>query len=247
MNESRKHFTYIDNETIRFGLKAIKGLGDVPIEAIRKAVKEGKFTSIQDFIERTGGAVINKKSLESLIFSGALDAFGERASLIASIPKMTTYLKEIEKKDKTSQMGLFDLDYAPQIEFELEKSEPMTFEERMKGEKTMIGYPVSGHPLDGMHDFILSKSKNIAKVQSWFEKLHNPEAVTEEDLEKISENSENSEKSDENSQENNQENIDNSKNQKKNSKNSPDKKKKDEENATLMGLVSEVRHIPTKT
>lgn len=212
----------------------------MPIEAIRKAVKEGKFTSIQDFIERTGGAVINKKSLESLIFSGALDAFGERASLLESIPKMTTYLKEIEKKDKTSQMGLFDLDYAPQIEFELEKAEPMTFEDRMKGEKTMIGYPVSGHPLDGMHDFILSKSKNIAKVQSWLEKLHNPEAITEEDLEKISENSE------ENS-ENNQENIDNSKNQKKNSKNSSDKKKKDEENATLMGLVSEVRHIPTKT
>lgn len=104
VNESRKHFTYIDAKTIRFGLKAIKGLGDGPIDLIRSALKEGKFTSIEDFIERTGASVINKKSLESLIYSGALDAFGERASLLASIPKMTLYLKEIEKKTETSQM-----------------------------------------------------------------------------------------------------------------------------------------------
>lgn len=104
VNESRKHFTYIDSETIRFGLKAIKGLGDGPISTIRRALKDKKFDSIEDFIERTGGDVINKKSLEALIYSGALDAFGERKSLLASIPKITTYLKEIEKKDKTSQM-----------------------------------------------------------------------------------------------------------------------------------------------
>lgn len=52
--------------------------------------------------------MINKKSLESLIYSGALDAFGERNSLLASIPKMTAYLKEIEAKRETQQMGLFD-------------------------------------------------------------------------------------------------------------------------------------------
>ena len=52
--------------------------------------------------------MINKKSLESLIYSGALDDFGERNSLLASIVKMTAYLKEIESKRETSQMGLFD-------------------------------------------------------------------------------------------------------------------------------------------
>lgn len=231
VNESRKHFTFIDAKTIRFGLKAIKWLGDGPIDTIREAVKNGKFQSIQDFVERTGGSVINKKSLESLIYSGALDAYGERASLIASIPKMTTYLKEIEKKDKTSQIGLFDLDYAPKVEFELEKMPPMTFEEKMKGEKMTVGYPVSGHPLDGLYDFIIAKSKNISKVQSWFEKLHDPEAVTEEDLEKNS--SDNSEQPIENSEQ---------KSEKK-----PKKEKTKEDTATLMWLVSEVRHIPTKT
>ncbi len=94
VNESRRHFTFIDSKNIRFGLKAIKGLGDGPIESIRKAVSEKPFESIFDFIERTGGEVINKKSLEALIYAGALDAFGERASLLASILKMSAYQKE---------------------------------------------------------------------------------------------------------------------------------------------------------
>lgn len=104
VNESRKHFTYIDGKTIRFGLKAIKSLGDSPIDKIRAAVEQKPFAGVEDFIERTGSEVINKKSLEALIFSGALDAFGERGSLLASIPKMTMYLKELQKKDETSQM-----------------------------------------------------------------------------------------------------------------------------------------------
>lgn len=227
VNESRKHFTFIDSTNIRFGLKAIKGLGDGPIRTIRSAMKEKKFTSIEDFIERTGGDVINKKSLEALIFSGALDAFGERASLLKSIPKMTAYLKEIEKKNETSQMGLFDLGGGVTVSFELEKvPEPMSFEERMKGEKTVIGYPVSGHPLDGMEDFILSRSKNTSLITEWFESQRNGNE-TESDI--VDENTENLEPIPE-------------------VKSKEDKKKTDTDmQATLIGLVSEVRHIPTKT
>ena len=122
--------------------------------------------------------MINKKSLESLIFSGALDAFGERASLLASIAKMTAYLKEIEHKNETSQMGLFDMGDAPSagVDFELEKASPMTFEERMRGERMTIGYPVSGHPLDGMEDFIQKKSKNIAPIFAWLEQQSSRDA-----------------------------------------------------------------------
>jgi DNA polymerase III subunit alpha len=175
INESRRHFTFIDDHTIRFGLKAIKWLGDGPIETIRRAVKDKKFTSIEDIIERTGGEVINKKSLESLIYSGALDAFGERNSLLCSIMKMTANLKEIESKRETAQLWLFDMmweDTASHgMHFELDRAPlAMTFEERMKWEKVMIGYPVSGHPLDGMRDFIQSKSKNIWPIYEWLEK-----------------------------------------------------------------------------
>lgn len=240
VNESRKHFTYIDSKNIRFGLKAIKGLGDGPIGIIRDAVNERKFESIEDFIERTGSSVINKKSLESLIYSGALDAFGDRASLLASIPKMTEYLKEIDKKKETSQMWLFDMDTATKVSFELKKAEPMTFEEKMKGEKGMIGYPVSGHPLDGLNDFILSRSKNAKAAIDWLEKIQNPETEENGEIptENIPENSATAESLEEN--ENTHEKTD--------AKHKTWKKdNKDEETATLIGLVAEARHIPTKT
>ena len=130
------------------------------------------------------------------------------------------------------------MDYAPKVEFELEKVEPMTFEERMKGEKAMVGYPVSGHPLEGIEDFIKSKSKNLGAVEAWFEKLHNANNSDDEN----SENPENI----------NPENppveteTTTKKPEEQNSKKSK-KEKKEDETATLIGFVSEVRHIPTKT
>lgn len=184
INESRRHFTFIDNETIRFGLKAIKWLWDGPIDTIRKAVKQNKFVTIEDFIERTGWDVINKKSLESLIYSGALDMFGERNSLLQSITKMTASLKEIESKRETAQLWLFDMTWDESwiqgMHFELDIAPiAMTFEERMKWEKSMIWYPVSGHPLDGMRDFIQSKSKNIWPIYEWIEKRDTIVEITE--------------------------------------------------------------------
>lgn len=174
VNESRRHFTFIDNSNIRFWLKAVKWLWDGPIQSIRRATKEYRFENIEDFITRTGGEVINKKSLESLIYSGALDAFGERNSLLASIPKMTAYLKEIEAKRETQQMGLFDAmdDSVSWVHFELVRAEPMSFEERMKWEKMVIGYPVSGHPLEWIEEFVRKKSKNLWPIYDWIEKKH---------------------------------------------------------------------------
>ena len=115
--------------------------------------------------------MINKKSLESLIYAGALDAFGDRSSLLASTINMTVYLKEIQTKKDTSQTGLFDMgvEGISASHFDLTKASPMSFEDRMKGEKAMIGYPVSGHPLDGMEEYIRSKSKNLGKVLDWIE------------------------------------------------------------------------------
>ncbi len=171
VNESGKHFTFIDSTHIRFGMKAIKWLGEGPIDTILAAREVKKFESIYDFIERTGGDVINKKSLESLIYAGALDAFGDRSSLLASTINMTVYLKEIQSKKDTSQTGLFDMgvEGISASHFDLTKASPMSFEDRMKGEKAMIGYPVSGHPLDGMEEYIRSKSKNLGKVLDWIE------------------------------------------------------------------------------
>jgi DNA polymerase-3 subunit alpha len=69
VNHSLKHFTYIDDKNIRFGLKAVKGLGDGPIDGMIAARKDQKFENISDFIERGGKEVTNKKALEALILA----------------------------------------------------------------------------------------------------------------------------------------------------------------------------------
>lgn len=158
INESRKHFTFIDKQNIRFGLKAIKGLGDGPIETIQKGRQQKPYGSLLDLMGQTGGDVINKKSLEALILSGALDRFGERGSLLKSIGTMTSYTKELEGKKASSQIGLFDMggedSSFAHLQFSLEKSPVMSYEEKITGEKLSIGYSVSGHGLDGLGPFI---------------------------------------------------------------------------------------------
>ncbi len=233
VNESRRHFTFIDSKNIRFGLKAIKGLGDGPIDSIRKAAAEKPFASIYDFIDRTGGEVINKKSLEALIYAGALDAFWERASLIASITKMSAYQKEAESKRETSQMGLFDMGDidSDQAYFELENVPPLSFEERMKGEKTILGYPVSGHPLDGIEAYIEKKSKNLWVIHEWIENKWNPDIELEQS--NPVENNGELEKS----ENTNWDNI------------APKEKEKKEEShfAQLIGVIQNVRKMQTKS
>ncbi len=156
VNESMKHFTFIDGKTIRFGLKAVKGIGDGPIEAIREGRSDRPYSDVVDFLTRAGTEVVNRKTLEALTLSGAMDRFGERASLLASIPKMTAYAKEHEHKNATSQIGLFDLGHAEMdhLKFQLETAKPLSYEEIIRGEKSIIGYPVSGHPLDGLKTYV---------------------------------------------------------------------------------------------
>lgn len=86
-----------------------------------------------------------------------MDRFGERASLLRSVEKMISYARENEKKKASSQTGLFDFQddaHLASLNFSLERAEPMSFEDQIKGEKTSIGYSVSGHGLDGLKPFI---------------------------------------------------------------------------------------------
>ncbi|MDD5197415.1 MAG: DNA polymerase III subunit alpha [Candidatus Gracilibacteria bacterium] len=173
VNESMKHFTFIDKKHIRFGLKAIKGLGDGPIDSIRRNREGSPYTTIYEFIERNSGDVINKKALEALILSGALDSLGDRASLVASITKMSAIQKENEKKQATSQIGLFDLGHhnTEHLRFSLEKAKALTFEEKIRGEKQSIGYGVSGHGLDGLKPYIDKRTIGMEHIALWRKKM----------------------------------------------------------------------------
>lgn len=113
--------------------------------------------------------------MEALILSGALDGLGDRASLFASIAKMSAVQKENEKKQATSQIGLFDLGHhnTEHLRFSLEKAKAMTFEEKIRGEKQSIGYSVSGHGLDGLKRYVEKRTIGMEHVMEWYKQMSN--------------------------------------------------------------------------
>ena len=153
VNESFGDFSVVpgaENPTIRFGLYSIKNFGAGIADSIiaeRKA--NGKFTSLSNFLERVHDKNINRKSLESLIKSGALDHFGDRGTMLAGIELALSYAREFAQQPE-GQDSLFGS--LPQTEtestLELPPAEPISPREQLAWERELLGLYVSGHPLD---------------------------------------------------------------------------------------------------
>jgi DNA polymerase III alpha subunit len=92
---------------------------------------------------------------------------------MASIPKMTAFCKELQHKDETSQIGLFDIGGSQfdNLKFSLEKAPPMSYEERIRGEKLIMGYSVSGHGLDGLKKYVHKRTIGLDHVKAFQEKM----------------------------------------------------------------------------
>lgn len=162
VNESMGTFTVIDEKTIRFGLYSIKNFGvGVADSIIAAREKGGRFTDISDFIARNPDKNLNKKSLESLIQSGAMDELGERGELLANIEMLLKFHKE-HMKTPTDQGSLFGASSSPIAKLKLEEVSPATMDERLGWEKELLGLYISGHPLD-KHAAKLSNVKNSIK------------------------------------------------------------------------------------
>lgn len=162
VNESLTDFTVVDlqedlwlpegrardtGKAIRFGLSGIKNVGDSAITAILEARKDGDFKSLTDFLKRSS-AKVNKRVAESLIGAGALDRFGNRAQLLAGFPLIKDGLSKTSKGKNQNQVGLFssqshDLDSTDH----LPKISEMPLEEKLKLEKTLLGFYLSDNPV----------------------------------------------------------------------------------------------------
>ena len=173
VNWSLKHFTYVDDKTIRFWLKAIKWLWNGPIDVILEARKKTswEFKDLEEFIELCGKEVINKRSLEALIKAWAMDNLWKRRQMLASIPEMTMFAKKDEKKKETSQIWLFDNSDSFEEKLDLKECEKMSFEEKLAWEREMIWFWVSGHPLDGLGRYCARRSKWVKKLKMDFVEL----------------------------------------------------------------------------
>ncbi len=188
INESFSHFTVVDFEIprknqvglelagnkeikeekklakIRFGLTAIKGLGEESADQIIAERKfRGKFSSLQDFAKRVNPKLLNKKTLEALAFSGAFDEFANRRAIVDSLDDLTTFAKEYHEKKEAGQMGLFGGVDESAVDFVL-KNTVATKKDILNWERESLGMYVSDHPLKGLARYFAKFGQLIGEI-----------------------------------------------------------------------------------
>ncbi|MBI4975790.1 DNA polymerase III subunit alpha, partial [Candidatus Peregrinibacteria bacterium] len=168
VNESFAHFAVDEKNQIRFGMLAIKGIGDGPVKEIIEArEKGGKFKNLVDFTKRVSAHVFNKKLIESLALSGAMDEFGDRKQIAENYEEISKYAKAAQQISSGNQTNIFGMmDASEQIEPEITmKSVPKsTSFECLKWEKQLLGMYVSGHPLRGLKKYLAKKAHLIGEI-----------------------------------------------------------------------------------
>ncbi len=172
VNSSFGTFTVLKNhkdgrDAISFGLYSIKNFGEGIADSIFKERNDnGIFTSIENLLERITDKNLNKKSLEALIKSGAMDDFGDRIDLLENLDKYLEYNKTTTRQDK-SQGNMMDMLFgAVETETLKEKVEQRkeSLPQRLRWEKELLGIYLSGHPLDKYKEEWSKKPVNIAKI-----------------------------------------------------------------------------------
>lgn len=181
VNESFSTFTVVKESLgkkprIRFGLAAIKNVGQKLIDEIILQRKEaGSFTNIENFLDSIRHKDLNKKSLESLIKSGALDILGETGMLLHNLDTLLQYNKKAQHEKQTGQTNLFgNLSVQNSPKLFLESCEDIDIQQKLQWEKELLGLYISDHPLSGLFkdlpDFINTiadalEERNNTKVE----------------------------------------------------------------------------------
>src|SRR6185312_3678321 len=158
VNHSEWSFTPDGDKQIRFGLGAVKNLGQAAVEAIGRARESsGTFTSLYQFCEQVDMGAVNRRMLESLIKAGAMDSLeGTRSQKMAAIESAMESGQRVWRDRESGQGGLFG-DLGADVE---EQPHPLpdvpdwTEKDKLAGEKELLGFWVTGHPLDRYADKI---------------------------------------------------------------------------------------------
>jgi DNA polymerase-3 subunit alpha len=148
VNTSDLNFTPV-GEAIRFGLAAIKNVGEGTARAILESRgRISSFKTMYDFCDDVDPRVLNKRALESLIKSGAMDSLGQRERLFASMDDAITSAQKLGHHRAVGQSGLFSGSMPAEIyQRELREADPWAEHDRLAGEYATMGFYVSGHPL----------------------------------------------------------------------------------------------------
>jgi DNA polymerase-3 subunit alpha len=160
VNESDWKFTPVADDQIRFGLGALRGLGEAAVRSIlQNRVTGGPYRSLFDLAERVELRLVGKRSLEALILSGACDPFGHRARLMAGLDIVFREAQLRQEERASGQVSLFDMGGAAgpaeaRPEPVLPDVPRWPESERLAREKEILGFFISGHPLERFRDEI---------------------------------------------------------------------------------------------
>jgi DNA polymerase-3 subunit alpha len=177
VNESGWRFTVVGDRRIRFGLGAIRNVGRGAIDSLLAARAEGPFTSLYDLCTRVDLRVFNKRVFEALIAAGACDGLGgHRAQLMAALDAAMSEATLQQEEAEKGQVSLFgDLLGGPAEEVHrpsgapaLPNTPPWTESERLQREKELLGFYISGHPLEKYRtECELFASHTVAQLGTW--------------------------------------------------------------------------------
>ncbi|MBU2540093.1 DNA polymerase III subunit alpha [Patescibacteria group bacterium] len=169
VNESFRNFSVIPNENkIRFGLLAIKNVGENIVEAIlaeRKA--KGNFKSMYDFISRIQSKTLNKKSFESLIKTGVFDKLEDRSKLLYNMEDILEANREIKQNMNNNQTSLFanSSSYNPSV-LRLKEAQNISLNDQLNWEKELLGLYISAHPLDSFKSVLEKNSYPLSRLDN---------------------------------------------------------------------------------
>lgn len=171
VNESFVEFAVVPNENkIRFGMSAVKGVGVGAVEEVLRAREDGPFTSVEDFARRVSASKFNRKAWESLIKSGAFDDMGDRSDLLFNLDSITSFASKLQKEAASGQTNLFGMlggDDAASVQSTLHlQKAPVKHDdkEHLMWERELLGLYISAHPLDRYETYLSEQTQPLTQL-----------------------------------------------------------------------------------
>jgi DNA polymerase III subunit alpha len=170
INESFIEFAVVPGkEQIRFGMSAIKNVGIGAVEEILRARSNKPFTSLEDFFTRVHSRTVNRKTIESLIKTGAFDRFGTRSLLMNNIDGLLAFSHKKQKEQDSGQVDLFgnadDETVTAESEIVLGPEDTKyTEQDYLQWERDLMGLFLSDHPLGAYDAFLREKTHPIKEI-----------------------------------------------------------------------------------
>lgn len=169
VNRSQVRFCEEDpspNGSVRFGLAAVKNVGELFAERIVREREDTPYRSMEDFLTRVS-PVANSRAVEALIYAGALDCFGvSRGSMLGELEHALDSLSRLRGSVTVGQIGMFDTPESntTMLRLELSAAESLSLTERLSAEKEYTGIYFSGHPLDKFEPYRISRNAQTARA-----------------------------------------------------------------------------------